>query len=79
MFWYIIWGPTSYGAPVTGPQSRKMPILAKYKMAASDQIVHMIKKMKKTKKFIFNEFVEKYLNFRGLRSNLWLLLPKNRF
>ena len=49
MFWYIIWGPTSYGAPVTGPQSRKMPILAKYKMAAGDQIVHLTKKIIKQK------------------------------
>ena len=76
-FWDLFGSPIPYGADATPPQSRKIGIFRKYKMAAGDHIVHLTKKNYKTKKFRINELVEEYLNFRGLRSKSEVLGPKN--
>ena len=60
-----------------GPQSQKIEILGKYKMAAGDQIVHLTKIFFLIKKFHLNVFDLECGKIFDLRLNPEALEPKN--
>ena len=76
-FWYLFGGPTPYGARAMGPQSRKMALLPKFKMAAGDQIVPRTENLFYQKSFISKSLNLKCAKIFDLRSKPETLEPKN--